>query len=66
MAIKGLTEELSSRSNFVPDQLSMNDKKVFLSGKAVVEEILSMMILAQNSVVVIVHCRLLLTDTYFK
>ena len=36
-----LTEELSSRSNFVPDQLSTNDKKVFLSGKTVVEEILS-------------------------
>ena len=36
-----LTKESSSRSNFVPDQLSTNDKKVFLSGKTVVEEILS-------------------------
>ena len=35
-----LIEESSSRSNFVPDQLSTNDKKVFLSGKTVVEEIL--------------------------
>ena len=36
------TDEFSSRSNFVSDQLSRkNDKKVFLSGKAVVEEILS-------------------------
>ena len=35
-------EELSSRSNFVPDQSSKeNDKKIFLSGKAVVEEIIS-------------------------
>ena len=36
------TEEFSSRSNFVSDQLSRkNDKKVFLSGKAAVEKILS-------------------------
>ena len=61
-----ISTELLSRSDCVTDQSSKNSKKVFLCDKTLVEEIFPMMTLAQNSVMVTLHCGLLLTDTYFK